>query len=224
MRTEDDGPAPQTVVFDIGEVLIDESRVWQLWAELIGVSALTFGAVLGAAVSQGEPVAAVFEHLVPNLDWPLLEDEHERRYGGFGEEDLYPDVRPCLEALMELGVRVVLAGNQPLRRGPQLEALELPVALVLTSEQLGHTKPDPAFFTAVRDQLQNPDPGRLLYVGDRADNDVLPAITLGWRTCWLRRGPWGRLQELPDEVEPDLVLEGLGELPTLLETWRGEAG
>ncbi len=220
----DDGPAPDTVVFDVGEVLIDESRVWQLWAELIGVSPLTFGAVLGAAVSQGEPVAAVFEHLVPNLDWPRLEDEHERRYGGFGEADLYPDVRPCLEALTNLGLRVVLAGNQPIRRGPQLEALGLPGGPVLTSEQLGHAKPDPAFFAAVRDQLGNPEPQTLLYVGDRADNDVLPAVALGWRTCWLRRGPWGQLQELPDEIEPDLVLEGLGELPTLLETWRGGSG
>ena len=225
MSTEpNDGPAPDTVVFDIGEVLIDESRVWQLWAELIGVSSLTFGAVLGAAVSQGEPVTSVFEHLVPNLDWPLLENEHERRYGGFAEQDLYPDVRPCLQALTDLGLRVVLAGNQPVRRGPQLEALALPASRVLTSEQLGHSKPDPAFFAAVRAQLANPEPETLLYVGDRADNDVLPAMELGWRTCWLRRGPWGRLQDLPDEVEPDLVLEGLGELPTWLDTGRGDDG
>lgn len=219
-----DAPAPDTVVFDIGEVLIDETRVWQLWADLIGVSPLTFAAVLGAAISQGEPVAAVFEHLAPNLDWPLLEEEHERRYGGFRHEDLYPDVRPCLTALTDLGLRVVLAGNQPIRRGPQLEALELPCSLVLTSEQLGHAKPDPAFFAQVGDRLEGPDPQTLLYVGDRADNDVLPAGALGWRTCWLRRGPWGRLQDLPDGIEPDLVLEGLGELPTLLETWRTDGG
>lgn len=216
-------PAPDTVVFDIGEVLIDETRVWQLWAELVGVSPLTFAAVLGAAVSQGQPVDAVFEHLAPNVDWPELEDEHERRYGGFTESDLYPDVRPCLEALTALGLRVVLAGNQPRRRGPQLEALKLGAELVLTSEQLGHDKPDEAFFSAVAEQLGNPGPERLLYVGDRADNDVLPAAELGWRTCWLRRGPWGQLQELPEGFEADLVLEGLGELATLLETWRGDA-
>ncbi len=42
------------------------------------------------------------------------------------------------------------------------------------------------------------------------------------RTCWLRRGPWGHLQELPDGAEPELVLDGLGELPLLLAGWRGE--
>ncbi len=60
----------------------------------------------------------------------------------------------------------------------------------------------------------------MLYVGDRVDNDVVPAHDAGLRTCWLTRGPWGHLQDLPDDVEPDLVLEGLGELPLLLSRWR----
>jgi FMN hydrolase / 5-amino-6-(5-phospho-D-ribitylamino)uracil phosphatase len=49
---------------------------------------------------------------------------------------------------------------------------------------------------------------------------VVPAADAGWRTCWLRRGPWGQLQDLPDGLEPDIVLEGLGELPLLLGEWR----
>lgn len=217
----DEDPAPDTVVFDIGEVLIDETRVWSVWAELAGVSPLTFAAVLGAAVVQGEELPAVFAHVAPNLEPEAQEAEHEARYGGFREEDLYLDVRPCLTELTAMGFRVVLAGNQPARRTAQLTALELPSDLVVTSEELGVAKPDGSFFAAVRRRLGDPDPASLLYVGDRVDNDVLPAEAAGWRTCWLRRGPWGRLQDLPDEVEPDLVLEGLGELGTLLATWRG---
>ena len=45
-----EGPAPAVVVFDVGEVLIDETRVWAIWAGLLGVSPLTFAAVLGAAI------------------------------------------------------------------------------------------------------------------------------------------------------------------------------
>ncbi len=218
------GPAPDTVVFDVGEVLIDETRVWAVWAELIGVSPLTFAAVLGAGIVQGEPVAAVFAHLAPNLAWRELEEEHEERYGGFREEDLYPDVRPCLSELATAGFEVVIAGNQPARRGPQLERLELPCGSLSTSEQMGASKPDPAFFTAVLDLVTTEDPGRVLYVGDRTDNDVRAAAAAGMRTCWLRRGPWGQLQDLPDDVEePDLVLEGLGELPMLLTAWQEES-
>lgn len=218
---DDLGVAPEVVVFDIGEVLIDETRVWRLWAELTGVSPLTFAAVLGAAVVQGRGTREVFGHLVPNIDPDGLEEEHERRYQGFGEDDLYPDVRTCLDELSAQGLRVVLAGNQPLRRGPQLEALGLAADAIMTSEELGVDKPDPAFFAAVLARIGCDDPSRVLYVGDRVDNDVLPAADAGMRTCWVRRGPWGVLQELPDDMTPDLVLEGLGELPVLLDTWRG---
>jgi len=217
----DDVQAPSTVVFDVGEVLIDETRLWTLWAELIGVSHTTLAAVLGAAVMQDETIDAVFAHLAPNIEWRTLEDEHERRYGGFGEEDLYPDVRPCLQELAAAGFRIVIAGNQPARRREQLVALALPCDAVATSEELGAEKPDAAFFTAVLTLAGVEDPAEVLYVGDRTDNDVAPAGAAGMRTCWVRRGPWGQLQDLPDGVaEPDLVLEGLGELPTLLQAWR----
>jgi HAD superfamily hydrolase (TIGR01509 family) len=215
-----DGPAPRIVVFDVGEVLVDETRVWAVWAELLGVSPFTLSAVLGAAIVDGHDHHAAFPHLAPNVEWSDFEDEHERRFGGIREEDLYADVRPCLQELRDLGVTVVVAGNQPARRHAQLAALALPADLLLTSEELGVEKPDTAFFEAVYQRTDASDPADLLYVGDRVDNDVLPAIAAGWRTCWLRRGPWGHLQELPDDVEPDLVLEGLGELPLLLGEWR----
>ncbi len=216
-----DGPAPRVVAFDIGEVLIDESRVWAVWAGLLGVSPLTFAAVLGAAIAQGEDHHAVFPHLAPNVDWEDFEDEHERRYGGFHDDDLYPDVRTCLEELQSLGFTVVLAGNQPARRTAQLLALDIPHDQLAISEDLGVAKPDVGFFEAVMQRLDTNDPEDVIYVGDRVDNDVVPAAAFGMRTCWLRRGPWGHLQDLPDGVQPDLVLEGLGELPLLLSHWRG---
>jgi len=218
-----DDDAPSTVVFDVGEVLIDETRVWGVWADLLGVSRLTFASVLGAAIVQGEGLQAVFDHLAPNLEWRSFEQEHEDRYGGFREEDLYPDVRRCLEDLVSLGFSVVIAGNQPARRRTQLEALGLPHDAMAMSEELGVAKPDPVFFDRVLELAGNDEPEELLYVGDRTDNDVAPAAAAGLRTCWLRRGPWGQLQDLPETAaEPDLVLEGLGELATLLTTWRGE--
>jgi HAD superfamily hydrolase (TIGR01549 family) len=215
-----EGPAPRVVAFDVGEVLVDETRVWSVWAEILGVSPLTFAAVLGAAVVQGEDHGAVFWHLAPNLDLEAFEDEHERRYGGFRPEDLYPDARPCLDDLRALGFGLVVVGNQPARRGAQLRALLLPVDAVATSDDLGVEKPDPAFFTEVLRLSGTDDPAEVLYVGDRVDNDGVPAAAAGLRTCWLRRGPWGQLQDLPDGVTPDLVLEGLGELPALLTAWR----
>jgi len=215
--------APDVVVLDIGEIVIDETRVWTVWAELLGVSPATLMAVLGAAVSQGGDHTDAFPHVAPNVDWSALEDEHEVRYGGFSGDDVYPDVVPALSALRAAGRRVVLAGNQPERRAAQLRALALPVDDLMTSEELGAEKPDAAFFAAVLARIGVEDPARVLYVGDRVDNDVLPAGAAGMATCWVTRGPWGQLQELPDDVEPDMVLEGLGELPELLAAWHDGA-
>ncbi len=212
--------APTVVVLDVGEVLVDETRVFAVWADLLGVSAGTLAAVLGAAIVEGEDHVAAFAHVAPNVAWRELEAEHEMRYGGFAEGDLYPDVRPALAALRAQGLRVVLAGNQPVRRNAQLRALDLPVDDVVTSDELGAEKPSPAFFTAVIGRLGGLDPAEVLYVGDRVDNDVLPALAAGMRVCWIRRGPWGQLQDLPDDAEPDLALEGLGELPELVAAWR----
>lgn len=214
------GAAPTTVVLDVGEVLVDETRVFAVWAELLGVSAGTLAAVLGAAIVEGEDHVAAFAHVAPNVAWAELEAEHEARYGGFRSDDLYPDVRPALTALRAAGLRVVLAGNQPARRTTQLHALGLAVDDVVTSDELGAEKPDPAFYAAVLARLGDPDPASVLYVGDRVDNDVLPALAAGMRVCWLRRGPWGQLQDLPDDIAADLALEGLGELPELLAAWR----
>jgi len=123
--------------------------------------------------------------------------------------------------LKRAGFTVLVAGNQPARRDEQLAALDLGGDGLATSEKLGHDKPSAGFYRAVMTMASADDPGDLLYVGDRVDNDVLPAQAFGMRTCWLTRGPWGRLQDLPDDADdPDLVLEGLAELPELLTTWR----
>lgn len=220
---EQPGPlSPHAVVFDVGEVLIDETRVWSTWASLIGVSPLTFASVLGAAIVQGEDHTSVFPHLAPNLDWEPLEDEHERLFQGFKESDLYHDARQVLKELTNDGLLVVIAGNQPARRQAQLEALNLDARVIATSHGLGAEKPHPDFWDAVEELCSPVARERILYVGDRIDNDIEPAMLSGFLTCWLQRGPWGQLQELPDDVHPDLVLEGLGELPRIIRDWRDE--
>lgn len=217
------GRAPRLVAFDIGEVIIDESRVWDVWADLLGVSRFTMAAVLGAAIAQGLDHEDAFAHVAPNVDWTDFLEEHERRYGGFMPEDIYADVVPCLAELRQLGVRTAVAGNQPAIRTTQLRNLGLPVDWLTTSADLGCEKPSDAFFEGILALMDAGDAEEVLYVGDRVDNDIIPATRIGMRTCWLRRGPWGQLQDLPDDVEVDLVLEGLGELPLLLAGWADES-
>ena len=68
--------------------------------------------------------------------------------------------------------------------------------------------------------MGGPAPGAVAYVGDRIDNDVIPAVAAGMRAVWLRRGPWGVIQELPPGVGPALVVDSLAELVDRIgEVW-----
>jgi FMN phosphatase YigB (HAD superfamily) len=86
------------------------------------------------------------------------------------------------------------------------------VDAVGSSETWGVHKPDPAFFARVV-ELAGVEAGMIAYVGDRADNDVGPAIAAGMVGVHIRRGPWGHLQEPPAGA---IRITSLDELPGAL--------
>ncbi|MEV0583639.1 HAD family hydrolase [Nonomuraea sp. NPDC050310] len=210
----------KAVVFDVGETLIDETRIWSRWADRLGVTRLTFQGVLGGMAALGRSHRDAFEVVRPGLDveaeieaWKA--DDPEGLRNNFDADDLYPDVREGLAALRAAGFQVIIAGNQPVEAFEALRLMELPVDSVHTSDGWGVAKPAPEFFAKVA-AVAGVAPGEILYVGDRLDNDVRPARAAGMRTALLRRGPWGFLHaERPEAAEADLVLDGLAGLPGL---------
>ena len=60
------------------------------------------------------------------------------------------------------------------------------------------------------------DPQHICYVGDRLDNDVLPAAEAGMMPVLIRRGPWGYLHAQRPQAQDVTVIDSLGELITIL--------
>lgn len=198
------------VVLDVGETLIDETRVWSTWAHELGVSSLTFAATLGVAIEKGLDHRGAFE-LLGFPDWQSRAAKVQERYGGFRPGDLYSDALSAVERLRAQGRRVAILANQPAARQPELLALGFRPDLIAMSDELGVAKPDHAFFTRSLALMGNPDPAMVAYVGDRLDNDIAPSRRCGFRSVWLRRGPWGRLQQ-DTAGDADLVVWSLDEL------------
>lgn len=198
------------VCFDIGEVLVDETRVWTAWAEALDVPAFTLAALLGAAVAAGEDHRQAFVW-AGRPDWPHHGATVDARLGPLVADDLYDDALPALAALRAGGWRVAVCGNQPARRRDELAAAGVDADVLTTSDHLGAEKPDPRFFTALLAELGGPAPGDVAYVGDRVDNDVAAARAAGMAPVWLRRGPWGLLGRDPDQCAA-LTVSGLAEL------------
>ena len=252
-------PEVKVLVFDVGETLIDESRLWLRWAKRLNLPPLTFLGVLGGCAALGRNYADAFDLVRPGIDvdaeeiqWAI--DEPDSLRSGFDSDDLYSDVLPALTALRQCGVRLIIAGNQPPAAKVALDAMNLPVDAIVNSAELGVEKPSDAFFDAVTRLASDLvrahgadragaagtgsitadatgpadaagptglDPASIAYIGDRVDNDVLPALCHGMVPILLRRGPWGYLQAAnmsrfgldPGQVT---VVDSLMELPSAL--------
>lgn len=93
----------------------------------------------------------------------------------------------------------------------------LPLGFVGSSERWAVEKPDPQFFK----QIVSAADALITYVGDRIDNDIVPAKAAGMRAVFVRRGPWGEvLANRPDASAADATIASLADLPRVLEQWR----
>lgn len=209
----------KTVVFDVGETLVDETREYGTWADWLGVPRHTFSSVFGAVIALGKDYREAFQYFRPGFD---LAAERERRADAgqpetFGDGDLYPDARPAMAALRDMGVWVGVAGNQTSRAGEILRKLDLPADMIATSDDWGVVKPDASFFRAVIDSAPC-RAGEIVYVGDRFDNDLKPAKEAGMLTAFIRRGPWGYIWERHPDMPAvaDWRMTTLAELPGIV--------
>lgn len=207
------------MVFDVGETLVDETRIFERWADRFGIPHMAFFGTIGGVIASGGTLTDGFRLLVPGFDLEAesarwLEEEPDGEREHFGEADLYPDVRPAFRAMRESGLSLIIAGNQPPEAGPALEAMELGVDGIGISDVWGVHKPLPEFFDRVLELAGETTPGigpgEILYVGDRVDNDVLPARAAGMRAVLLRRGIYGyRHSASPEAARADAVLDDL---------------
>ena len=198
----------RAVFFDVGETLVDERGYWRRAAALAGLPEHVVAAALGVTIARGEDHRALWDHLgvarPPGLDRVVYEPD-----------ELHPDARACLERVRALGLFVGIAGNQTAALEAWARGLELPADLIASSAGWGVRKPDPAFFERMTAEAGCP-PDAVAYVGDRVDNDVLPALAAGLVAVHVRRGPWGLLQAGAERAH--LRLGSLAALPEALRS------
>ena len=206
-----------TVVFDVGETLVDETRLWAGWAEWLGVPAFTLYGVLGGLAARGED----HRRFVPLLKPGATFEAERTAKAAAGMEwdgiDLYPDAVPCLEALRGDGWQIVVGGNQPQGVERLVRELHLPVDAVVSSGGLGAEKPSAGFFVGAAAAV-GAAVSDCVHVGDRVDNDVVAARAAGMTPVHVRRGPWGLLHA--DDPAIDRQVSSLTELPELLRRLR----
>ena len=106
-----------------------------------------------------------------------------------------------------------LAGNAPASAPKSLDGFGVLRWFTHTdvSGSIGIKKPDQRFFETI---LGNADTkaSEAVMIGDRIDNDIIPAKRIGMKTVWIR---WGRYRNMeprtPDEI-PDATVSDVREV------------
>lgn len=205
------------VIFDVGETLIKERRVWDEWADWIGVPRDEFWAELERVIAERLDHRVTFERFKPGFD--LDGARAERAAAGQADElqrsDLYVDARSTIKMLAAKRFAVGVAGNHPASTVEFFASLEWPLDLIGVSGGSETAKPAPAFFEKVIEVTETPAE-EIIYVGDRIDHDILPAMAAGLHAVFLRRGPWGKAHaSWPEAQDLPYVIDNLTELMSL---------
>ena len=204
----------RAVVFDVGGTLVDETRFYEDWADWLGADRKEFLSTWESLVGEGQDHRLLFERFSPDKDLDILIRAREEAGDPprFLPGDLYPKARGCLDGLKEAGYIIGVAGNQGMFKTDLANELGLEVDVSRAGDAWEFEKPDPRFFERIVKECRC-GAEEIVYVGDRVDNDILPAKKTGLRTVLITTGPWGQAHAKWSEAsEADAVIESLAEV------------
>ena len=225
----------RAVLFDVGGPINTEVE----HERLIDADIIALLADEGIAVQQDAYADAVdwaVEHFAPDahtaIIWRLTGGDPPRAARVHASlraraDERYPfelrdGINGVLAWLHGRGLRLGLAANQPLATLGVLDAHGIGQYFDHreVSATHGFKKPDVRLFLRCCHDL-GVMPGECIMVGDRIDNDVAPAKTLGMRTVLFRTGRHIAQQPRCTEEVPDVEVSSVSELREALEGLLG---
>lgn len=202
----------KVLFFDVGYTLVNEDAVWDDRcrvqaqtdeAKNLGLSAADIYHEIEIASISRKPQ---FRTLIDKYNFKEVapyRTDLEKLY----EEA--PAVIKQLSQKYELGI----IANQLDGLKERLKAFDLLQYFnyIISSWDVQVMKPDIRIFEYALDKA-NYSPQDACIIGDRLDNDILPAKSLGMKTVWIKQG-FGALQKpLSNSEEPDHTINNLAEL------------
>ena len=132
------------------------------------------------------------------------------------DEFLYDNAIQCFETLSKK-YKIGIIANQSLGTEERLahQGILKFINLIVASAEEGVAKPDRRIFEIALER-SNCKPVNAIMIGDRIDNDIIPAKRMGMNTIWIKQG-FGQYWNIKEEIEKaDFVINNLTELCNLL--------
>ncbi len=186
--------------------MVDESKVYEdSMKRIADLSGLTYEQIYKDVMSfykenkKGDLEAA--RKLGVKL--PKWEAQYER---------LYTDTKDCLDKLSRI-YKIGVIANQSLGTAERLEnfGVRKYFDLIIASAEEGISKPDRRIFEIALER-SNCKPENAVMIGDRIDNDIVPAKQLGMKAIWIKQG-FGGLWNITDASEKaDIEVNNLSDI------------
>ena len=196
--------------FDVGSTLVDEHLAYEhRMREMADLANTTYSSVYETAMTfykQNKKGDLETAKLL-GVELPKWHKE---------DEILYSDTTKCLEILSGR-YKIGIIANQSLGTKTRLEqhGILQYIDLVIASAEEGVAKPDKRIFELALNR-SNCQPGESVMIGDRIDNDIVPAKRMGMHTIWIKQG-YGQYWDITDEVEKaDCTVHSLMEICNVL--------
>ena len=196
--------------FDVGSTLVDESLAYEKRMRSVAQSAnVTYEYVYETAMEfyRQNKKGDLETFKLLNVEKPQWPTE---------TEILYSDTEECLKKLSKK-YKIGIIANQSLGTEKRLENFGILkyINLVIASAEEGVAKPDKRIFEIALER-SNCAPANAVMIGDRIDNDIVPAKRMGMKTIWIKQG-FGMFWNIANESEKaDFVVDNLTEICNIL--------
>ena len=214
-----------TILFDVGWPIINETRMHAAWNERLKKLVL---AHTGKELSndfiqnaEADAVTCYAPSLFSYVIWQIVKPDENlfktikidfNEYYSTREYSIQDGIIEVLEKLSG-HYKLGLAANQPVEVHEYLENEGILKFFDSTkvSDEIGYSKPDIRMFMAVLDNLKS-TPEETMMIGDRLDNDIVPAKLLGMTTVRLLVGPHKNQAVRYPTERPDFEIRSIDEI------------
>lgn len=199
-------PNLKYIFFDMGSTLIDESKAMEhRIREVIEGTDITYEQFIERKLfyaRQNKPadLETIKYFGLTKTPW------HKE------DEFLYPDTIECLENLHK-HYKIGIIANQSIGSEERLKKFGIwqYIDVLVASAEEGVAKPDTRIFEIALERA-GCKAEEVAMVGDRLDNDIVPANRVGMYTIWIKQGNWKDANPREPLEFPDVAVDSLSEL------------
>ena len=197
--------------FDVGSTLINEEKAYlHRLQDVADAVNEPFEKIYEKAISLYKENRKGDLEIMKSYGLPILKWHKE-------DEELYPEAVTCLEELSKK-YKIGIIANQSLGTADRLEqhGILKYIDLVIASAEEGVSKPDRKIFEIALFRAKCKAENAVM-IGDRVDNDIVPAKQLGMKTVWIKQGFGKYWQVRNQDEQADYEVDNLISLLDLFE-------